>query len=456
MVKGIQMLNTIKTNKVMASILVCAGLYFAPVASETSVANATESVKKSKKVPAMRNRVYSQLARAQALSDKGDKIEGFEVLDDVKDRLDSLNSYERAMLWNFYGFMYYGNDDIGLAIDSFEQVINETNIPDSLKMSTLYSLSQLSMGQQDFKKALSFLNQWKQLKESSAKKDLMANQYVLFAQIYYQDKQFHASLKHINQAITAQKKHSDVAKRLPKEPWLILQRANYFELKQPEKVTEVMEALVRYYSKPAYWLQLSAMYGETDQEDKQLAVMEAAWQAGYITKASDVLTLAQLYRFHNVPFKAADLLDNTIKNGVISAEEKHLDLLAQSFIAAKEEKEAVNVLTQLTKINDSGKYEAQLAQVYLNQEEWTLAIQFAKKAIKRGSQTLNETLGTMYIVLGMASANLATDNSKYYQKSLNAFDKAKQYKKVTKMAQQWFKYVEREQQHKQQLAERAS
>lgn len=90
----------------------------------------------------MRNRVYSQLARAQKLADEGEKIEGFEVLDAVKDNIDRLNSYERAMLFNFYGFMYYGNEDLASAIDSFEQVIAEQGIPDSLYLSTLYSLAQ--------------------------------------------------------------------------------------------------------------------------------------------------------------------------------------------------------------------------------------------------------------------------------------------------------------------------
>ena len=71
-----------------------------------------KSYRASKKVPAMRNRVYAQLARAQKLADEGDNIEGFEVLAEVEERVDSLNSYERAMLFNFYGFMYYANEDI--------------------------------------------------------------------------------------------------------------------------------------------------------------------------------------------------------------------------------------------------------------------------------------------------------------------------------------------------------
>ena len=116
-----------------------------------------KSNKETKRVPAMRNRVYSQLARAQSLADAGDKAAGFAVLDEVKERINSLNSYERAMMFNFYGFMHYANDDLAPAIASFKQVVAAQAIPDSLMTSTLYSLAQLSMQLEDFNEALIYL-----------------------------------------------------------------------------------------------------------------------------------------------------------------------------------------------------------------------------------------------------------------------------------------------------------
>ena len=427
---------------VATSLLMISGLAFEQgqaQAAETKQDKPTANVaKRSKKVPAMRNRVYAQLARAQKLADEGDKIEGFDVLDAVKDRLDSLNSYERAMLFNFYGFMYYGNDDISLAVDSFKKVIAEDGIPDSLYLSTLYSLAQLSMQQQDFDQTLVYLTQWKEVNG----KKLTANQEMLFAQVYYQNKSFQKSLDHIEQALSID------PEKIAKENWLILQRANYFELKQPEKVTEVMEQLVRHYSKAEYWLQLSAMYGEIDQEDKQLAVMEAAWQAGYITKSSDILTLAQLYRFHNVPYKAAKLLEESIASGVVTAEEKYLALLAQAYIAAKDDEKAIPVLIKASDIADSGKFDAQLAQAYLNLEQWEYAINSAKKALQRDNgDSFKAQTGTMYLVEGMANFNL-----KKYELSKIAFTQAQKYNQVKKTAQQWFHYVDREQGQAQRLA----
>ena len=413
--------------KMLLTILSAASLYAAPTIKLLSVGGivyAESQSKQSVKVPAMRNRVYAQLARAQKLADEGVKLEGFDVLDEVKDRIDSLNSYEKAMLWNFYGFMYYGNDDLDSAIDSFEHVIAEEAIPESLRLSTLYSLAQLAMQQQDYTASIQHLKKW----QGFNSKALTGQQYMMFAQAYYQNKQYQQSLGFVNKAVD-----SVLAKNgIPKENWLVLQRANYYELKQPNEVVKVIENLVRYYNKPNYWVQLSGMYGEVGQEDKQLAIMESAWQAGFVTKSNDILTLVQLYLYHGVPFKAAKLLNESIEKGDVVAEVRYLDLLAQAYIAAKNDDKAIPVLKSAAKIADSGKFEA-----YLNTEQWLLAYDAADRAIKRGGLT---RLGDMHLVKGMASYNL-----QQFERSLMAFTQAKKLKESAKTAKQWFHYVEQEQ-----------
>ncbi len=428
-------------SKMLTAVLTAGIMYGLPlvgsIAGDFGKAHAAEQkTPSSKKVPAMRNRVYTQLARAQQLADSGDKIEGFSVLDDVKDRIEQLNSYERAMLWNFYGFMYYANDDVDNAVDSFKQVIKQEAIPESLYQSTVYSLAQLSMQQQDYTQALSFLKSW----QKSNTKPLQANQHIVFAQVYYQDKKFDQAVKHIEQAISLAK----VENQLPKENWLILQRAAYYELKQPEKVTQVMEVLVKLYQKPQYWLQLAGMYGEIGQEKKQLGAMETAWQAGYISKSSDIIMLAQLYLFNQLPYKAAKLLDDAIAQGIVVANEKRIQLMAQAYVMAKEDDKAIPVLKKGSEIADNGQFDEQLAQAYLNTEDWQLAIESANKAIKRGNI---ESEGNMHLALGMGYFNL-----QQFKRSLTAFEKAKEFNAVSKTAKQWIVYVSKEQHYQEQLA----
>ena len=151
----------------MIKSIIAGALFVAPAVANFTVFEGhvgavafAESIKATTKVPAMRDRVYTQLARAQKLSDNGDKAAGFEVLDEVKKKINSLNSYEKAMLWNFYGFMHYAQEDVPNAIKSFENVVAQEAIPETLRVATLYSLAQLAMQSQDYAKSLEFLNQW--------------------------------------------------------------------------------------------------------------------------------------------------------------------------------------------------------------------------------------------------------------------------------------------------------
>ena len=94
-----------------------------------TLATAYAEEQKTKRVPALREKVYSQLARAQKLADDGDAKAGLEALDSIQERSSSMNSYEIAMMHNFYGFIYYNENDLDKAIASFEKVVNEDAIP---------------------------------------------------------------------------------------------------------------------------------------------------------------------------------------------------------------------------------------------------------------------------------------------------------------------------------------
>ena len=92
----------------------------------------------TERVPALREKVYSQLARAQKEAEDNGVQAGLAALKSVEDRADSMNSYERAMLWNFYGYTYYDNEQVDKAIDYFAKVVEESPIPASLKKNTLF------------------------------------------------------------------------------------------------------------------------------------------------------------------------------------------------------------------------------------------------------------------------------------------------------------------------------
>jgi len=396
---------------------------------------AAEEQRKTRKTPAMRERIYSQLARAQKLADEKQVDEGLAVLDRVKTRIEQLNSYEKAMLWNFYGFIYYGKDDSVAAIKAFEKVVEQKNIPESLELSTLFSLAQLNMVSENYDKTVDYLNQWSKTKAE----ELNDNGLVLSASAYYAKKEYQQALAPISRVV----EKSFENKKIPKENWLVLKRALHYELKQTKDMVIVSEQLVRHYSKDKYWIELANMYGETEQTVKQLAVMEAAHQQGFVTKRSDIQSLAQLYFMAGAPYKAAQLLSKSIKDGVVLENIKILNYLAQAWTSAKQLEKAVPVLKRAAYMSKSGNLNARLAETYLELEKWDEAISSAIEAKKKGDL---DNPGNMDIAIGIAYFNLNK-----FSLAIESFKFASKEKRQKKMADQWLKYTEREKHKNEQL-----
>jgi tetratricopeptide (TPR) repeat protein len=235
----------------------------------------------TKRVPALRNKVYSQLARAQKLADDGQVQEGLQALDEIKARSSSMNAYEVAMMYNFYGFIYYNENQLDKAIESFEMVIAEEQIPESLKQSTTFSLAQLAMANNDYEKVIVYLDKWK----LGNTKPIANSYYVLRANAHYLQKQYQEAIESINVAINLAESEGEV----PKENWLVLQRALYYSLNQPEQVVAVLEKMVKLFNKPEYWVQLGGMYGEVGEAKKQLVIFEAAKQQGFIKLKNEIM-----------------------------------------------------------------------------------------------------------------------------------------------------------------------
>ena len=341
------------TTAIGLSIVTPSALTLLPGVSIASAQAAQEQ--KTKRVPALREKVYSQLARAQKLADDGDVKAGLEALDSINERSSSMNSYEIAMMHNFYGFIYYNQNDLPKAIASFERVVAEEGIPETLRLSTTFSLAQLAMANSDYDKVIAFLDNWDEINTQP----IPEGYYLLRAQTYYQLKDYKQGLDYITKVISL----SDDEGKTPKENWLVLQRAMFYSLNQTNKVVEVLERMVKLYDKPEYWVQLSGMYGETGQEKKQLAVIEAAYQQGFLTSRADLRQLAQVYLYNGLAFKAAEVMSKAIDNGIAEKTAKNYAFVAEAMIQAKEDEKSIEYFVKAADLSDHGQYDQRLAEV---------------------------------------------------------------------------------------------
>ncbi len=417
------------TTAIGFSIVTPSALTLLPGVSIASAQAAQEQ--KTKRVPALREKVYSQLARAQKLADDGDVKAGLEALDSINERSSSMNSYEIAMMHNFYGFIYYNQNDLPKAIASFERVVAEEGIPETLRLSTTFSLAQLAMANSDYDKVIAFLDNWDEINTQP----IPEGYYLLRAQTYYQLKDYKQGLDYITKVISL----SDDEGKTPKENWLVLQRAMFYSLNQTNKVVEVLERMVKLYDKPEYWVQLSGMYGETGQEKKQLAVIEAAYQQGFLTSRADLRQLAQVYLYNGLAFKAAEVMSKAIDNGIAEQTAKNYAFVAEAMIQAKEDEKSIEYFVKAADLSEHGQYDQRLAEVYVNTEHYEDAADSARKALDKGGLDFESNA---FVALGMAQYNLQN-----FDASILAFEQAEKHKKSQRLAKQWIKYVKREKVH---------
>jgi len=401
---------------------------FSILALVPTEAYAQQTERKTRRVPTLRSKVYEQLARAQAAADEDNVAGALEILAEVEDKSGSMNSYELAMMHNFYGFIYYGDEQFDKAIESFKRVVEQDPIPETFEQTTLFSLAQLYMMRGEFDLAVEALDRWESLSTGT----IPPRNRIIKAQAYYQNKQYQEAIELIESAIADHEAEGYQAD----ESWLILQRAVYYELKQPEKVKDVLVKMVKMFNEPKYWIQLAGMYGELEDDRKQMAMMEAAYQQGFIETASDTFNLAQLYYFNEAPYKSARLMEQAMDEGLLERNLRNLKFTAQSWNLAKETDKAIPVMQEAAALSSDGELDAQLSQLFMNDEQWEQAIASADRAIEKGGL---RNPGLPHLVKGMSLFN-----QKQYALALNELAEAEKHAQSRRIAEQWGQYFQSE------------
>ncbi len=403
-------------------------LGYAPLAAAVAQDQEADQ-RETRKTPALRNKVYEKLAEAQAAAEAEDFNTAASILDKMLAgrRDNELNSYELANVYNLYAFIHYSRENYGKALQAYENVVKQPDIPLGMEISTRYTIAQLYFVQERWKDGVNALNQWFKMTDKPS-----AAAYNLLAQGYYQLKDYNKSLASVRKAISMYRDDGKV----PKEQWLNLARYLYFEKGDVKNAVAVLEELLVHYPKKDYWVQLSHMYGEQKKESDQLAAMEAAYIQGMLDKGPEQVTLASLYLNASVPYKAAKVMDKAINNKSADSTSKNWELLGIAYSQAQETKDAIPALAKAASMSDKGELYVRLGSVYLDREQYGDAISALNKGLQRGGVKRPDNAR---LKLGMAYFN-----EKQYSKARQAFAAAGKDKRSTKFAEQWIKYMDSE------------
>ena len=422
---------------------------------------------KYKKARALQSKTAKKMAKVyEALEEVDDKGEPapdmetvIEILTELRNNQAELKSYDRSVMWNSWGYVYFSDGKYDQAMQSYENVINEPEVTLPIRNAALFTLAQLNLVKENYAKGIELILQWMDQVET-----VTAQSWSLLGQAYFQQGNYKKAMSSMKTAVSMAEEEG----YKPKENWYVLLAACISELKKEigEKKAllqqlDIYEILVNLYPKKLYFIQLGGTYGQLGREKDYMITLKAAHAKDFLDKESEYLALAQLLLLNQNPYWAAQVLVSGQKKivtytetttdkstgketkiektgPVVRSNEKNLKLLADSWRMAQEIEKAIPVLEQAAKLSKDGKSYVLLGNLYLAEDKLNEAVDSIKKGLKKGKI---DKLSQVHLTLGQAYFELQKFEDAKKQFRIAARDKDK---KVKTTANNWIKYTENE------------
>ena len=444
---------------------------------------AAQEKKKTRKVPAMREKTYKKLAEAQLMVDpdsipreegepapvpKGTPQDAVLMLLDLMGSK-GLNSYEKAQIWNTLAFAYYTLDDMPKTVNAYEQILKQGVISEALELGSLRALFQLYYADEKYLKAIKYIDRFQALQA------VPDPQITFFkATAYYQLENFRESLKQailVEELAVARRalriessmeaisngKMSDEkmleaklalqklqAKQAVKENWWYLQVVLYNELEDVDSVIRVLETLIVNYPKKQYWMHLAGMYSEKGQDDASLSAYYAAYIQDFLVRESEIVMMAQRLLGADNPYEASLVLEKGLKSKAIEENEKNLRLLATAYTLSQETNSAIDAWRDATKYAEDGDLHFRLAQALSAQDRHKEAVKAYNDAQKKGDL---KKPGDVAFWKGISQMQLERwDSATKSFRSASKLDKKK-----SKQSRQYIRYISGEKRRQEEL-----
>ena len=411
-------------------------------------------------------------------------------LDDLKEKIDSLKSYDRSMVWYYQGYinLVYA-DDLPGARQNYLSLIQEEDATPQIKLGSYYTVSQLYLADEDFTNGIKYLLLWFQKSP-----EVTAQAYVLLGQAYFLLDEHKKAFSNLKRA----KSITEEDGALFRENWYSLLIATMSELGLKEDQVPLYEEVLELFPKKKYFVNLAGLYNELERPLDYTALLKTAYTKQLLDKKSEFQSLSQSLLAAGNPYWAAEVmitgmtsvpglqvvdqqcelskvLDDRgniktnrqgeaveeevcldvygpafVKPGseaaldkdakpVLEEDKQNLTILAEALRSARERKAAIDIFKKLVKITDDGEAYIAMGNLYYQEDDIAKAVEAIDKGLKKGKL---KNPGYAQLTLGQAYFELGK-----FDDARKVFTKASQSKRdsVKKSARAWLKYTDAEQ-----------
>jgi tetratricopeptide (TPR) repeat protein len=397
----------------------------APVAAQQARAAQADPHRptKTRTVPQalLTERTHRDLERIYAQISDEKYAEALPALNNLLNR-SGLTDYEKAVIIQARGYVYSLTDRFDQALRDFEEVVRMNVLPNTAHFPLLLQIANLYMAQERFELTLRWVDEWFAYADTPT-----ADAYMLRATALAQLNRFREALVPIDRALALRPDAPD--------QWYQLKLAAHFELKEYPQAARVLEYLIqRDPGRRSYWNQLVSVYLAMDDQRNALAVAALAHRKGIFERETEWVQLYQLYSFNEVPYKAAQILEEGLTKGVVEATQRRWEDLGNAWYSAQEMDRALAAYTRAGALSADGKIDLQRGYILVDQEKWAEAEAALSEAVRKGG--LDQPCNA-HLLLGMAQ----------YEQGKRApaqasFNRAMQGDRCRRAAEQWLRHMQ--------------
>jgi len=354
--------------------------------------------------------------------------EAYEALHDLLDRA-RRDAYLQAVINQALARLEWERGRLEAALGFFEAALELDALPDSVHYALLYQVAQLYYTSGRLDEALERLDGWFC---SQPPERLKSSAWVLKASILSRQGEFDGALEAIDAAIGLEES--------PPEPWYQLKLAALYELQQYERAVETLETmLIRWPERKHYWVQLSQARYALGEDERALAAAALAYRSGLLDESPDILFLAGLYSKLQLPYKAATVLEQGIRDRILAPDRAHWVQVAESWRAAGELDRALAAWEAAGSVADDGLTDLHRGYLLAELERWAAALEALNRAFARGGLDDRRT-GEALLLRGMVRFRLAD-----LEGAGADWERAGRLESSREAARQWLTYLREEQ-----------
>ena len=286
---------------------------------------------------------------------------------------DKANAYERSLAAQIGGQIKYEQDDTAGAMALWEQALVHNGLDNNAHFGVMRMIAQLQLQDGEYAKGLASLERF--LAESaSTKPDDIA---LKGTALYYLER--HADAIAVLGPLVQ-------ASAEPKEAWLQMLMASYFETDKPAEAISTAERLAtRNPADKRAQMNLAAAYLQGEKYDLAATVMEKLRSSGQLTEAKDYRQLYSVYlSSEGKERQAIAVIEEGLQKNLLQPDAETYTMLAQSYYFSDQVGKAIETYGKAAPLAATGETYLNLARLLWQEDRIAEAKDAARKAQAKG------------------------------------------------------------------------